>query len=188
MTRIAILASGGGTNAQAIMEHFSEPSDGQVVLVISNKADAYVLKRAENMGVPWLWLPSADLRNGEVLLKILAGHRIDFIVLAGYLLLIPSEVVQNYPSKIVNIHPALLPSYGGKGMFGTHVHKAVISDGQRESGITIHYVNEQYDEGDIIFQATCPVHSDDTPESLAERIHLLEHNHYPVIIRQLIRK
>jgi phosphoribosylglycinamide formyltransferase-1 len=186
MKRIAILASGNGTNAQRIIDHFKESTQASVDWVISNKQDAYVLKRAADAGVENLFVPADRLKDGAQFVKMLSEHHIDLVVLAGYLLLIPKEVIQHFSQRILNIHPALLPAYGGRGMYGEHVHRAVIADKQKESGITIHYVNEHYDEGAIIFQARCPVLPDDTPESLAQRIHELEHAHYPKIIEQVL--
>jgi phosphoribosylglycinamide formyltransferase-1 len=158
----------------------------EVALVLSNRADAFVLQRAKNAGVTSLYLPASELRDGRALTEILKAHRIDFIVLAGYLLLVPKEVIHAFPKAIVNIHPALLPDFGGKGMYGEHVHRAVIAAGKSESGITIHYVNEQYDDGAVIFQASCPVLAGDTADSLAERIHILEHEHYARVIGELL--
>ncbi len=186
VTRIAVFASGSGTNAENLIKHFSTHPSIEVALVVTNNPDAYVLKRAEDAGVPAVVMDK-DYRNSQdSVMKLLEKHGIGFIVLAGYLLLIPSWLVRQFPEKIVNIHPALLPRYGGKGMYGEHVHRAVIDSGDKESGITIHYVNEQYDQGDIIFQARCPVFDEDTPETLAKRIHELEYLHFPVVIEKLI--
>jgi phosphoribosylglycinamide formyltransferase-1 len=175
MTRIAIFASGNGTNAQRIMEYFKEDPEICVALVVSNKPTAFVLERAAREQVPAVLCSKDDFIKGEPILALMESHRIDFIVLAGFLLLIPAPLIRRYPNAIINIHPALLPAWGGKGMYGDKVHQAVIAHGDRESGISIHYVNEHYDEGGIIFQARCPVHPEDTPESLASRIHALEY-------------
>ncbi len=185
MQRIAILASGSGTNAQRLMEHFATSATARVVLVGSDQAKAGVLQRAWDMGVPSYVFNGAQLRDGT-LLRELQGQRIDLLVLAGFMRLIPAELVQAFPKRILNIHPALLPKYGGKGMYGMHVHNAVIAAGERESGITIHYVNERYDEGEHLLQAKCPVLPSDTPESLAERIHGLEHAHYPGVVERVV--
>jgi phosphoribosylglycinamide formyltransferase 1 len=181
MKRIAILASGSGTNAQRLMEHFNGGGIAEVVLIGCDQPAAGVLQRAWDMGVPGFLFNGAQLKDGT-LLRELQGQRIDLLVLAGFMRLIPAELVQAFPQRILNIHPALLPKYGGKGMYGMHVHRAVIAAGETESGITIHYVNERYDEGEPLFQASCPVLPDDTPESLAERIHGLEHAHYPRVV------
>lgn len=183
--RIAIFASGSGTNAQAIMEHFEGSGKADVALVVCNKSGARVMERAVERGIKTVLISKEDVSSGE-LLEILKANRINFVVLAGYLWLIPDYLVKAFPNKIVNIHPALLPKYGGKGMYGMNVHKAVIANGENESGITIHFVNEQYDEGQILFQASCEVQPNDTPESLAERIHALEHKHFPVELEKLI--
>ena len=186
LTRIAVFASGSGTNAENLINYFSRHPSIEVALVVTNNADAYVLKRARKKGVPAVVMDK-DYRNSqERVMKLFKKYDIGFIVLAGYLLLVPSWLVGQFPEKIVNIHPALLPRYGGKGMYGEHVHKAVIESGDRESGITIHFVNEQYDQGDILFQARCPVFDDDTPQTLAKRIHDLEYQNFPGVIEKLI--
>lgn len=188
MTNIAIFASGSGTNAENIIKYFSNKNSARVRLVLSNKPDAMVLRRAERLGVDSCFFDYTDLYVSSKVLSCLKNHDIDFIVLAGFLWLIPSEIINNYECRIVNIHPALLPLYGGKGMYGDAVHKAIISKGEKESGITIHYVNEQYDSGSMIFQARCPVLPDDTHESLASRIHILEYEHYPKVIENIIKE
>jgi phosphoribosylglycinamide formyltransferase-1 len=185
MKRIAILASGSGTNAQRLMEHFLDHPLAEVALVASDQPEAYVLQRAWDMGVMGYCFNGTLLKDGT-LLRELQGQRIDLLVLAGFMRLIPKEIVAAYPQRILNIHPALLPKYGGKGMYGMHVHRAVIAAGEPESGITIHYVNEQYDEGEHLLQASCPVLPSDTPESLAERIHALEHAHYPRVVEDVV--
>ena len=186
MKNIAIMASGSGTNAENIIKYFSNKNTAKVTLVLSNNCKALVLKRAETLKVENSFFEHDDLYCSGKVLDLLLENRIDFIVLAGFLWLIPEDILEKYKNRIINIHPALLPGYGGKGMYGDRVHKAVINNGDRESGITIHYVNENYDEGDIIFQARCHVDSDDTPESLATRVHALEYKHYPVVIEELI--
>ena len=186
MRNIAIFASGSGTNAQKLMEYFSTNKTAKVKIVLSNKADAYVLERAKNFSVPTFVFDRDDLYHSGKVLRILLENDIHFIVLAGFLWLVPEEILSHYPGRIVNIHPALLPDYGGKGMYGDRVHKAVLENQEKESGISIHFVNERYDEGDIIFQAKCEVKPDDTPEVLAARIHKLEHKYYPLVVEKLI--
>ena len=183
--RIAILASGSGSNAQRLAEHFKGHPAAEVVLIGCDQPGAGVLQRAWDLHVPSFLFNGAQLRDGT-LLRELQGQRIDLVVLAGFMRLIPADMVRAFPGRIVNIHPALLPKYGGKGMFGHHVHEAVIAAGEQESGITIHLVNERYDEGEHLFQASCPVLPDDTPDTLAARIHALEHAHYPQVVDSLI--
>jgi len=187
MKRLAIFASGSGTNAENLIRYFRTSPRGSVTLVLSNRADAFVIKRAQSHHVDTFVFNREQLyKTGEVL-AVLEERKIDFIVLAGFLWLIPSELLDAYEGRIVNIHPALLPRYGGKGMYGSHVHEAVIASGDRESGISIHYVNPRYDEGNIIFQATCPVDPEDTPETLAEKVHALEYAHYPRVVEELLK-
>ncbi|MBK9287436.1 MAG: phosphoribosylglycinamide formyltransferase [Flavobacteriales bacterium] len=185
MVRIAVLASGSGSNAQRLIEHFAQHPVARVVLVGCDQPEAGVLQRAWDLGVPSYLFNGAELKDGTVQ-KELQGQHIDLAVLAGFMRLIPASLVKAFPQRIVNIHPALLPKYGGKGMYGHHVHEAVVVAKEKESGITIHYVNERYDEGEHLFQATCPVLPEDTPETLAARIHELEHAHFPVVIEQLV--
>ncbi|MDR0976596.1 MAG: phosphoribosylglycinamide formyltransferase [Prevotellaceae bacterium] len=184
--RIAILASGNGSNAENIIRHFAHAPVAEVALVITNREKAFVRERARSLHVPDVYLPQAFWKDKFFISSVLDEHNIDFIVLAGFLLRIPSELVREYHCRMVNIHPSLLPKYGGQGMYGDRVHEAVIAAGEAESGITIHYVNDEYDKGDIIFQATCPVLPGDTPHDLAQRIHELEHQHYPAVIEKLL--
>ena len=184
MHRIAIFASGSGTNAERIVTYFREHPSIEVALILSNKADAYVLERARNLGIPVAVFDRQQFRDSDIVLNILKNNRIDFIVLAGFLWLAPNHLLNTFHGRILNIHPALLPKYGGKGMYGMNVHEAVIASGDTESGITIHQVNERYDRGDIVFQARCPVLPGDTPETLANRVHLLEYEYYPIVIEQ----
>lgn len=186
MKKIAILASGEGTNAERIIRYFSEKRTAEVALVITNKAQAGVLKRSDRLGVPSLVITAQGFADGEALGALHRFH-IDFIVLAGFLLKVPAPVLHDYPEKIVNIHPALLPKFGGKGMYGARVHEAVIAAGEKESGITIHYIDEHYDEGSVIFQATCPVMPGDTPDTLATRVHQLEYEYFPKVIEGVIQ-
>jgi len=186
MKNIAIFASGSGTNAENIIRYFNDRKSAKVALVLSNKPDAYVVTRAKNLNVPVKIFDRNDFYLSNHILDTLISYNIDFIVLAGFLWLFSENILRHYNRKIVNIHPALLPLYGGKGMYGERVHKAVIESGDRESGITIHYVDEKYDNGDIIFQARCRVEPGETPESLASKIHELEYKYYPQIIEKLI--
>ncbi len=188
MKKIAILASGSGTNAQNIIEYFSSKDDVEISLILSNKTDAFVLERAKNYNVPTFTFTSKELKETEIVLESLINHKIDFIVLAGFLLMIPEYLIKKYPNKIINIHPALLPKYGGKGMYGSKVHESVIEAKDKESGITIHYVNANYDEGQIIFQAKCNIDKNDNPESLAQKIHKLEYEFFPKTIEDVIIK
>jgi len=187
MKKIAIFASGSGTNAEAIMEHFTHNDLIQVALVLSNRSDAYVLRRAEDHSVPSVTFTRDTLYNDtQYILDTLRSYEIDFVVLAGFMLLMPEPIVRAYSGRIINIHPALLPKFGGKGMYGDNVHRAVIEGGESESGITIHYVNERYDSGSIIFQESVNVDPEDTPESLAAKIHKLEHRFFPAVIERTI--
>lgn len=184
---IAIFASGSGSNAENIIRYFKGSKLVSKVLILTENPKAFVLERAKRLFVEAIQFNATDLQSGN-LLKTLKKHEINFIVLAGFLKLIPKELAEVYNERIVNIHPALLPKYGGKGMYGIRVHTSVIMAGESESGITIHYVNPKYDEGSIIFQAKCPVLQCDKPETLAERIHELEHEHYPRVIEELLKK
>lgn len=186
--KIAIFASGSGSNAENIINYFSSNSEIEIPLILSNKADAYVHERAKKFNIPSFTFSRADLNETDIVLNILAENEVDFIVLAGFLLKVPAYLIQAYPNKIINIHPALLPKYGGKGMYGEHVHEAVVANGEKESGITIHYVNENYDEGNIIFQSKCEVLSSDTADDVAEKVHRLEYAHFPRVIDETIRK
>lgn len=186
MKRIAIFASGNGTNAERIMEYFSADDAVNIELVLTNNPNAGVLPRAKKFGVASMVFSRDELYKSDKIIDALLDKRIDFIILAGFLWLIPSTIIKKYPHRIINIHPALLPKYGGKGMFGHHVHDAVINNKEKHSGITIHYVNEHYDEGNIIFQATCDISLDETADSLASKIHKLEYEHFPEVIEKLI--
>ena len=179
------MASGSGSNAEKIMEHFQNSTKAKVALVASNKADAFVLERAKKFGVPSFTFTRKEMDAG-VLLQKLQEEKIDWVILAGFLLKIPEDLIRAFPDHMVNIHPALLPKYGGKGMYGSLVHEAVKTAGDTETGITIHLVNEQYDEGKIIFQAATSVTHDDTPDTIAEKVHALEHRYYPEVIESLL--
>lgn len=184
--RIAIFASGKGSNADKICQFFTDHQSIEVGLIVSNKSDAGVSKVAEQHQIPFLYIENKALPEGDTLLDILTEYQIDFIALAGFLRKIPESMIDRFEHKIVNIHPALLPKFGGKGMYGHHVHKAVIDAGDKESGITIHLVNKEYDKGRILFQAQCKVLPNDGPEDLARSIHVLEHEYYPRIIEQYL--
>lgn len=184
--RVAIFASGAGSNAQKIMEYFEGHQKITVALVVSNKAEAGVLQIAASRNVDTLVIEKEDFFRGDGYVPLLQEKKIDFIVLAGFLWKIPPALIAAFPARMINIHPALLPKYGGKGMYGHFVHEAVIAAGEPESGITIHFVDEQYDHGGTIFQAKCPVTPADTPESLAKKIHTLEHENFSRVIEQTI--
>ncbi|PKP37391.1 MAG: phosphoribosylglycinamide formyltransferase [Bacteroidetes bacterium HGW-Bacteroidetes-14] len=185
---IAIFASGSGTNAENIIDWTRKSNHLKVGLILSNKNSAYVLERAKNNGIPSMTFTPDELKNTTLVDEILTKLKIDAIVLAGFLLRIPERLIEQYPGKIINIHPALLPSYGGKGMYGMNVHNAVIAAGEKRSGITIHVVDEVYDNGDVIFQAECPVNEGDTAEQLASKIHELEYLHFPRVIEEYLIK
>lgn len=188
MKNIAVFASGSGTNAQNIAEYFRAADDISVSLVLANKPDAFVLMRAKNLGIPSMVFTRKEFYESEIILDTLRKNKIEFIVLAGFLWLIPSYLLKAYSRKIINIHPALLPKYGGKGMYGAKVHEAVIRSGDKQSGITIHFVNDHYDEGEIIFQDSFEILPGDTAESIAQRVHMLEYLHFPRVIAETIRK
>ena len=187
MKRIIILASGSGTNAENIIKHFKNSNLASVIQVLSNKKDAKVLERSNRLNVPSVTFNRKDLYETENILNLLKENA-DFVILAGFLWKVPDEIIAAFPNKIINIHPALLPKYGGKGMYGMHVHNAVVKNKEEISGITIHYVNENYDEGAIIFQASTEVTRNDTPESVANKIHMLEYKYFPKIIEEVIVK
>lgn len=183
---IAIFASGSGTNAENIIKFFNKKVSVNIALVLSNKRDAYVLERAKKYNLPSHVFTKQDLIDTDNVLSILQQYKIDFIVLAGFLLPIPENILDKYHNLIINIHPALLPKYGGKSMYGDYIHKAVVEAGEKESGITIHYINEKYDEGNIIFQATCKISPDDSPEDVASKVHKLEYKYYPRVIEDVL--
>ena len=187
MTRIAIFASGSGSNAENIIRYFVGNENVDVVLVLSNKPNAQVLERAEKYLIPTLVFTNDQLNNSSIVSDGLKECNASIIVLAGFLRKIPQFIIQNYPNSIVNIHPALLPKYGGRRMYGMNVHRAVVENHEQETGITIHYVNENYDEGAIIFQATCAIHSNDTPELVQNKVKQLEALHFPKVIESIIQ-
>jgi formyltetrahydrofolate-dependent phosphoribosylglycinamide formyltransferase len=186
VTRIAIFASGAGSNAEQIINHFTASENTKIALIVCNKPGAGVLAIAKKAGISSLLIEKETFFNGNNYLPQLAQDKIDFIVLAGFLWKMPVALIKAYPKKIINIHPALLPKYGGKGMYGNNVHQAVIAAGETESGITIHYVDEIYDHGEIIFQAKCEVTGDDSAASLAKKIHVLEHANYARVIAEIL--
>ena len=185
MIKIAIFASGSGSNAENLVHYFNHHPRIQVSLVISDRKNAFVHQRMERLQIPCLYSPSADFQNGSVL-TVLKEYGIDYVILAGFLKLVPADLIQAFPNRIVNIHPALLPRFGGKGMFGMHVHEAVVAARESKTGITIHFVNENYDEGEVIARYETPVLSTDTPETVAAKIHELEMKWFPVVIERLI--
>lgn len=186
MKKIVILASGNGTNTQAIIDHFKKSNIAKISLILSNKSTAYVLERAQKNNIPAMSFNKFAFAKAGKVEALLLAEQPDIIVLAGFLWKIPESLVKLFPKKIINIHPALLPNYGGKGMYGMNVHRAIIENKEEKSGITIHYVNEHYDEGAIINQFSCPIYKEDTAEDLAAKIHKLEHQHFPTVIEKLL--
>jgi phosphoribosylglycinamide formyltransferase 1 len=188
MINIVIFASGSGTNAQRIVEYFSHSKQISVRMIMTNNPEAYVLVRAEKLGIPSCSFSRNELSDKEKVLQSLYSLQTDYIVLAGFMWLMPAHIVEAFPQRILNIHPALLPAYGGKGMYGMNVHRAVIKAGEKRSGITIHLVDEMYDNGEALFQTDCAVMPNDSPENLAERIHQLEHEHFPRVIEEYCKE
>ena len=188
VTTIAIFASGAGSNTEKIIRHFNNNNSIKVALIVSNSPKAGVLQIARDNNIETSVITSQQLQDSDNFIAKLKEHKIDFLILAGFLLKIPAALVKAYPKKIINIHPALLPAYGGKGMYGMHVHEAVIANGDKQSGISIHYVDELYDHGEIIFQSPCDILPTDNPKSLAEKVHHLEHTYYPAIIEAVVKK
>lgn len=186
MINIAIFASGSGSNAENIIKYFKDNKNIHVKLIVSNKSDAYVLERAKKFNIQSTIFNKTDFNESEKVIETLKANNIDFIVLAGFLLKVPQNIIDAFPNKIINIHPALLPKFGGKGMYGDNVHKAIIQAKETESGITIHYINENYDEGNIIFQAKCEVLPTDTYQNVADKVHELEYQYFPKTIEKTI--
>jgi phosphoribosylglycinamide formyltransferase-1 len=184
--RIVIFASGNGTNAQNLIQYFQQSKLAEVVLVLSNKKDAKVLIRSKSLLVNSKHFTKEELFSTEGVLRLIMEAQADLIVLAGFLLKFPTTILIAYPNQVINLHPALLPKYGGKGMYGHHVHDAVVANKEEETGITIHYVNENYDEGAIIFQKSVKLSEDDTPESVANKIHKLEYKYFPKVIEEIL--
>ena len=187
MKKIAVFASGTGSNAQKIIDHFRFSHNAKLALIVSNNPEAGVIQIAKKENIPALIIEKDRFFRGDAYIKELEEKKIDWIVLAGFLWKLPGLLIKEYAGKIINIHPALLPQYGGKGMYGKAVHEAVLAAKEKESGISIHYVDELYDHGKIIFQAKCPVLENDTADSLAQRIHVLEHEHYPKVIEEILK-
>lgn len=188
MKNIAVFASGSGTNAEKIFEKFAQHPAGRVKLVLTNNPKAGVIARAARFNIPVQVFDRSILYGTDDVLQWLQQAKIDFIVLAGFLLKVPENIVRAYHNRIVNIHPALLPAYGGKGMYGMHVHRAVLEAGEQATGITIHLVNERYDEGRIILQVSCPIDQTDTPEDIASKVQKLEHQYFPQVIEELLTR
>lgn len=186
--RIAIFASGAGSNALKIIEHFSKHANVEVALIVCNKPTAGVLQIASSKNISSLLIERERFFKGDGYVPELINHKINFIVLAGFLWKIPLTLIKQFHGNIINIHPALLPKYGGKGMYGAFVHEAVLAAKEKESGITIHFVDELYDHGDHILQVTCPVYENDSPHTLAQRIHELEHKHFPLVVEEVIMR
>ena len=188
MKNIAIFASGNGSNAEQITKYFLQNPDGKVSLILTNNPKAGVIDRAEKLGVVIVIFDRNTFYYSDEIVETLKENKIDLVVLAGFLLLVPANILKAFKGKIINIHPALLPKYGGKGMFGSHVHETVIAAGEKKSGITIHFVNEKYDDGQIIFQAQVNIENGETPESLAQKVHKLEYEHFPKVVEQVLLK
>lgn len=188
MTNVAIFVSGGGTNCENIIRYFKNSEQVKIRLVVSNKADAYALVRAQNQGVPTVVITKQDFNNKQKMSALMKKYDIEFIVLAGFLLIVPDFLIEAYDRRIINIHPALLPKYGGKGMYGHHVHEAVKAAGEKETGMTVHYVSNVCDGGEIIAQFSTPIGPDDTPDDIAEKEHILEMEHFPKVIEEIISK
>jgi phosphoribosylglycinamide formyltransferase 1 len=186
--RIAIFASGSGSNAQKIMEHFKRSTEAEVVLVLTNNPQAYVLQRADNFEIPSHIFTRREFYETDDVIRLLKNLQVDLIVLAGFLWLVPASLLQAFPNKVINLHPALLPKYGGPGMYGDHVHNAVLAGKDEESGITIHFVNDKYDEGEIIHQSRFKIDPGDNLEVVKFKGQQLEHQHFPRVIEGLLKK
>lgn len=186
MTNVAIFVSGSGTNCENIIRYFKDSEEVKISLVLSNKADAYALVRAKNLNVPTAIMNKNDFNDREKMMTLMKEYEIEFIVLAGFLLIVPDFLIEAYDRRMINIHPALLPKYGGKGMYGHHVHEAVKAAGETETGMTVHYVSNVCDGGEIIAQFRTPLSPDDTPDDIAHKEHLLEMEHFPRVIEQII--
>lgn len=188
MKKIAIFASGSGSNAENIANYFKDNKDVEISLILANNPQAYVIERAKKLNIPCEVVTKAEFMEADGIIEMMHRYEIDFIVLAGFLLLVPQKLIEAYPSRIVNIHPALLPKHGGKGMYGDRVHKAVVESGDTESGITIHLIDADYDKGTTFFQAKCPVLPTDTPDDVATKVHALEYEHFPHVIEEILEQ
>lgn len=188
MTNLAIFVSGGGTNLENIIRHFANNPEVNIALVLSNRADAYALVRARNHNIPSVVLTRAEFAQADKLMPLMQQYDIHFVVLAGFLVMVPDFLIKAFPRRIINIHPALLPKYGGKGMYGHHVHEAVKAAGETETGMTVHYVSNVCDGGEIIAQFSTPLSPDDTPDDIAAKEHVLEQEHFPKVIEQLLKE
>ncbi len=186
MKKLALFASGSGSNVENFAQYFHSKSDISVALVLCNNPKAFVIERCKRLSIPCVVFDRQLFYDTDNIIQILRNYQIDMVVLAGFLWLIPPYLIQEYPNKIVNVHPALLPKFGGKGMYGEKVHKAVVDAGEKMSGITVHYVNEHFDEGKIIFQAQCVVNNNDTPYDVAQKVHALEYEHFPKVVEKLL--
>lgn len=186
MKKIAIFASGSGSNAENIISYFKDSGTAEVTMILTNNASAGVIERGKRLDIPVVVFSRNSFSRSDTVIRLLKNNETDWVILAGFLWLVPENLIRAFPDRIINIHPALLPRYGGKGMWGHHVHEAVVRNRENESGITIHYVNEHYDEGKIIFQATCPVDASDTPDVVAGKVHELEYRHFPEVIEKEI--
>ena len=188
MKHIAIFASGSGSNAEKIAEYFADRSDVEITLIASNNSKAGVIDRARRLHIPVLLFDRTTFYQTDRIVQLLQQQHVDLLVLAGFMWLIPENLVKAYTNRMLNIHPALLPNYGGKGMYGHFVHEAVVAAGETESGITIHYVNDRYDEGNIVFQASCALETGDGPDEVAHKVQILEHLHYPRVVDEVLKK
>ncbi len=188
MVNIAIFVSGSGSNCENIIQYFQHNKQVHIALVVSNRSDAYALVRAKKLNVPTAVLPKADFNNKDKVLKLVADYRIDFIVLAGFLLMIPDWLISVYQRRMINLHPALLPKFGGMGMYGHHVHEAVRKANETETGMTVHWVSTVCDGGEIIAQFRTPITPDDTPDDIAGKEHILEMEHFPRVIETILRQ
>ncbi|GAB2778559.1 phosphoribosylglycinamide formyltransferase [Rhabdobacter roseus] len=186
MKRIAIFASGSGSNAEKIAQYFAPKPGVEVSLILTNNPQAGVIQRARSLHIPVVVFDRKAFYDTDRIVQLLQNQKIDLLVLAGFMMLVPEALVAAFPNRMLNIHPALLPQYGGKGMYGHYVHEAVVAAGERQSGITIHFVNERYDEGQVVFQSTCPVEPGDTPADVARKVQVLEHEHYPRVVEEVL--